>query len=609
MICRIEDSFQQAVDIEWAFAGGQLHILQARPITTYVPLPPEMVTRPGQRRRLYGDIGLSGGMTINAPISPMGLDWMADGVRSIFEHYVGKTRQTLSMDESFWFFAGGRMYQNLSNMMWLASPQRMAKASELSDRLMARTLANIDVNQYRAPQRPPWARLRMLRFLPRVIWRLRRFFFNIGWCITAPQRARRSYQRAMDAFETKLTSNVDFDLPFDQFRNRYFKHVAQSVFEQSMPALAAYLFSVRLMNFLVGKRGINTNGDMLTEKLNLGLSGNVVAEMGMALYRMARLLDPSEFQDVARLAQRVDDRQVDTEFLAAWDAFLARYGWRGPLEMDVANPRYADDPQLALRQMSFMVVDDAGFDPIAAHQRRVAERHRAIEELMGRLGWFRRILVRRLHRVIDRFGGTRDTPKHQNLLLHYAVRQRALIEGERLARTGRLDAAEDVFDLTFEDLKAAEDDVEFDLRAVGAERTRFLKCLAANVADFPGVIDSRGRILRPAPEAEKPGELRGMAVSAGVVAGPVKVLQHPHDKPIDKGDVLVAYTTDPGWTPLFINAAAVVLEVGGVLQHGAVVAREYGKPCVVGVDRVTTKLRDGQQVEVDGTTGVIRMES
>jgi pyruvate,water dikinase len=98
-----------------------------------------------------------------------------------------------------------------------------------------------------------------------------------------------------------------------------------------------------------------------------------------------------------------------------------------------------------------------------------------------------------------------------------------------------------------------------------------------------------------------------MAVSPGSVIGPVKVLRNPREKPVAKGDVLVAYATDPGWTPLFVNAAAVVLEVGGVLQHGAVIAREYGKPCVVGVDRVVSRLRDGQTVEVDGTAGVIRL--
>ena len=100
-----------------------------------------------------------------------------------------------------------------------------------------------------------------------------------------------------------------------------------------------------------------------------------------------------------------------------------------------------------------------------------------------------------------------------------------------------------------------------------------------------------------------------MPVSPGVVTGPVKVLHTPYEKRVEKGDVLVAYTTDPGWTPLFVNAAAIVLEVGGTLQHGALVAREYGKPCVVGVDRVVTRLRDGEPVEVNGTMGTVRLLS
>ncbi|MCB9751558.1 MAG: hypothetical protein H6713_16415 [Myxococcales bacterium] len=120
------------------------------------------------------------------------------------------------------------------------------------------------------------------------------------------------------------------------------------------------------------------------------------------------------------------------------------------------------------------------------------------------------------------------------------------------------------------------------------------------------MIDSRGRILRPPDRGERPGELRGMAVSAGHATGRVKLLRDAQGS-VEPGEVLVAYTTDPGWTPLFANAGAVLLEVGGVLQHGAVVARELGKPCVVGVDRLTARLRDGQRVEVDGAAGVIRV--
>ena len=605
VMCRIEELYEKPTDIEWAYAGGQLHVLQARPITTYVPLPPEMVTKPGERRRLYADAALSKGMTTNAPFSPMVLDWGEDLLSSFLKKFFGID---VTPEKGLVFFAGGRMYMNFSNMMWLASPKKMSKASAPTDTLLAEIQVNIDAKRYRAATRPPWIRFGILWSVPRVLWLLRGSFWNTLWAILSPERAHRAYQRKVDAYEVELTENLDYGLPLAEFlRQTFAAPMRQGLFGVTMPALMASLVALVSVNRVVGKK--SAEAQALAKKLKLGFTGNVVVEMGIALFRMAKLLDPSDFEDLTRLAERVENRQMSAEFLSAWDAFLSTYGWRGPLEMDLASPRYADDPGLALRQMSFMTVDDEGFDPEAAHQRRVEERRRAYEELMTRSGWPRRVLLRRVHRIIDLFAGTRDTPKHQIVLFNYALRKRALIEGKRLVREGRLDAAQDIFDLTLRDLESANLDSSLDLREVREERTRFLKVLEAQVTEFPQVIDSRGRILRPAPREEKPGELSGMAVSPGVVTGPVKVLRDPYEKPVHKGDVLVAYTTDPGWTPLFVNAAAVVLEVGGILQHGAVVAREYGKPCVVGIDRLMTKLHDGQRVEVDGTAGVIRLLS
>ncbi len=254
-----------------------------------------------------------------------------------------------------------------------------------------------------------------------------------------------------------------------------------------------------------------------------------------------------------------------------------------------------------------MNTGEGGFDPREQHRRQVKERFKAYEELRSRLGWIRRSLLRRAHELIDLFAGTRDTPKHHLVLFHYALRKRLLLEGQRLVQSGRLDSPEDVFHLILTDLESAARDPHLDLRARGEERCRFLRILEDQVTEFPQVIDSRGRILRPAPRSETPGELHGLGVSNGRVQGPIKVLRNPHDKTVEEGDVLVAYTTDPGWTPLFVSAAAVLLEVGGVLQHGAVVAREYGKPCVVGIDRLMSRVQDGQWVEVDGAGGVVRL--
>ncbi|MCH8961840.1 MAG: hypothetical protein IH820_11110, partial [Bacteroidetes bacterium] len=340
VLCRIEALYEKPTDIEWAYAGGRLHVLQARPITTYVPLPPEMVTRPGERRMLYTDIALSSGFTINAPISPMGLDWMEEGVMSMVETFVGPVQLDLTFEEGLWFFAGSRMYQNLSNAMWLASPQKMPKAVAKSDVLMSEILANIDAKRYRSATRPPWARFRMLRYMPRLLWRLRSAFGTTLWAILAPERAHRAYQRRVEAFEETFFENLDYGLSLDEFRricNVFADTRTYDLFGVTMAALGAGLAALGLVDRVVGKK--STEAVALAEKLKLGFPGNVVAEMGIVLFRLARLLDPSDFEDLNRLAERVEKRQMPAAFLSAWDAFLSTYGWRGPLEMDLASPR------------------------------------------------------------------------------------------------------------------------------------------------------------------------------------------------------------------------------------------------------------------------------
>ena len=606
VMCRIEAFFEKPIDIEWAYASGKLYVLQARPITTYVPLPPEMVTKPGERRRLYADAALSQGMTINAPISPMGLNWMVNTFQFLFESKVGRpVNLYLPPEEALLFPAGGRTYLNLSNIMWLVNLKALSNPLvRASDALVGEILANVDAKRYRTTRRPSWMKLRILRFMPMILWRMRRPYWNIFKSILSPERAHRTYQRTVNAYKLELTKNVDYSLPFDEFQRTYRASLTRDL-EVVLPALIAFLFALGSVDLVVGKKSDEVKA--LLEKLKLGFTGDIVVEMGIALFRLAKLLDRSDFEDLTRLAERVENRQMSAEFLSAWDTFVADYGCRGPMEMDLARPHYGNDPGLALRQMSFMSVNDEDFDPEVPFKRHIEERQQAYEALMSRSSWLRRMLLRRFYRIIDLFMEARDMPKHFLSLLNYAIRQRILIEGKRLVQEGRLDTAEDVFDLTPRDLESAALDPSLDLREVRQERTRFLKILEAHVTTFPRVIDSRGRILRPPPRQEKNGELSGMAVSPGVVTGPIKVLHNPHEKPIDKGDVLVAYATDPGWTPLFVNAAAVVLEVGGILQHGALIAREYGKPCVVGIDQVITKLHDGQMVEVDGTTGVIRI--
>ncbi|MCH2569208.1 MAG: PEP-utilizing enzyme, partial [Pseudomonadales bacterium] len=174
----------------------------------------------------------------------------------------------------------------------------------------------------------------------------------------------------------------------------------------------------------------------------------------------------------------------------------------------------------------------------------------------------------------------------------------------------RLDEINHIFDVSMDDVDRAIVDSNFDLRAARSATT-FQQQQRERVPSFPMFIDSRGRIpkitLANLPDDLDDDLVMGASVSPGVVTGRVKCLLNPFDKQIEPGDVLVAVTTDPGWTPLFINASAIVLEIGGELQHGALVAREYGKPCVSGIPQVLEQFEDGQLVEVDGDRGVVRI--
>lgn len=605
LLCRIEGLYQQPTDIEWAWADGRFHVLQARPITTFVPLPPELVTKPGARRRLYMDASLADGLTINKPISPMGLDWIEDLVSAVAARYAGPVQIDATPEEGLFLAAGGRLYSNISTALWLQSAKALAEGRAQLSSLQSETLAGVDLT-YRSARRPSWMRLWTLRLVPRILWGLGPFLWNTVTASLTPARAFRAYQRKVDAYEESLLA-FDYSLPLDRFLRTYTPPMVRHVMDTTLPTLGAFVLALASLDRML--KGRSAEAKALAEKLKLGFPGNVVVEMGHAMFRLARLAAREDFADVNQFAERIARRDVSAEFLRAWDEFLSRYGSRGPMEMDVASPRYADDPRLALRQMSFMAVDDGGFDPGAAHERHVRERRQAFNALLPHVGWLRQARLRRIHTVIELLAGTRDTPKYHLVLFNYALRKRALMEGQRLVADGRLDAAEHVFDLRFRDIEASSGNSSLDLRQLRSERTPFLQILEAQVRTFPSLIDSRGRILRAPPRPETPGELKGIAISNGVARGPVKVLHDPYEKPVEKGDVLVAYTTDPGWTPLFVNAAAVVLEVGGMLQHGAVVAREYGKPCVAGIEAVMTRLRDAQRVEVDGTAGVVRLLS
>lgn len=186
-------------------------------------------------------------------------------------------------------------------------------------------------------------------------------------------------------------------------------------------------------------------------------------------------------------------------------------------------------------------------------------------------------------------------------------RRHVLKIGAMFIEQDRLDKVDDVFNLTMKEISNAQTDSSLDLRSLISAHLKPYEAVR-HVKNWPVLIDSRGKILREnrPNDPNDPDILLGDPVAPGKVKGKAKILNSPYEKPLYSGEVLVARFTEPSWTPIFINASAVIMEIGGPLQHGAIIAREYGIPCVSGLENATSLIQDGDMLEVDGSSGTIR---
>jgi pyruvate,water dikinase len=281
-------------------------------------------------------------------------------------------------------------------------------------------------------------------------------------------------------------------------------------------------------------------------------------------------------------------------------AFLAVYGRRTVAEVDLGLPRWSDDPTHLLGVLAnYVRLDDLQRAPDTVFARSAAEADATITALAGRLGGLRgRLVALALRRARD-LVGLRELPKYWLVTVLAAARAELAAVGADLAGRGRLAHADDVFFLS---LAEAREDV--DRRTLVRER-RATYDRELRRRHVPRIVLSDGTEPEALVDtAEVPdGALTGVPASAGTVTGPVRVITDPQGAHLDPGDVLVCPSTDPGWTPLFLTAGGLVMEMGGSNSHGAVVAREYGIPAVVGVRGAVARLQDVATVHVDGTRG------
>jgi pyruvate,water dikinase len=311
-----------------------------------------------------------------------------------------------------------------------------------------------------------------------------------------------------------------------------------------------------------------------------------------------------------RLAGEYHDGTLPARLQAVLEDFLRLYGHRGVAEIDLGLPRWSEDSTYILGVLAnYLRLDDPELAPDVQFRRAARQAEEMVADLTrraSRKGHLRGVLVGFLLNRARTLAGLREVPKFFVVLI--LARARALLweVGEDLARSGRLQSAGDVFFVTLPEARSAV--AGKDLRSVVRERR----------ADYDHELDRRRvpRVLLSdgtEPTAEEAldaagtadGALRGTPASPGTVTAKARVILDPTGARLEPGEILVAPSTDPGWTPLFLTAGGLVMEMGGAMSHGAVIAREYGIPAVVGAPDATERIVTGERITVDGSAGTV----
>jgi pyruvate,water dikinase len=580
---RIEAHFGGPQDVEWCLVGDGVHIVQSRPITTVFPVPE---TADGENH-VYISVGHQQMMT--DAMKPLGLSfWQMTTPRPMAE-------------------AGSRLFVDVAGL--LAEPTSRANflaMVERSDPLIGDALRTVvdrgDVIATRPDGEPSdhmsSAPPSSIETDPAIVDEL-------------IETARASLATLRREIRTRSGPEL-FDFirsDIEELRRILFSPRSHDAVMAGMEA--AWWLNDHLREWL----GETNAADTLTQSV----PDNVTSEMGLALLDVADVVRPHP--EVVAFLEQVggDDGFLDqlatvpggAEARDAIASYLERYGMRCVGEIDITRTRWAERPTVLV---PLILAHVRNFEP-GAGARRFEQGRREAEQKGRELLEHLRALpggeekAEETRRMIDRvrtFAGYREHPKYGMVSRYFVYKQAMLEEARRLVRDGVLHDAEDIFYLRFDELREV-----VETRRVDEELLRERKAAyrAHQTLTPPRVLTSDGEVVSGSYGRDDlpAGALAGLAVSGGTVEGRARVLGTMAEATLEPGDILVTTSTDPSWTPAFVTVAGLVTEVGGLMTHGAVIAREYGLPAVVGVVGATQLIRDGQRIRVNGTDGYVEL--
>ncbi|MEC1579777.1 phosphoenolpyruvate synthase [Bacillus subtilis] len=582
---QIEAHFGQPQDIEWCLDRDTFYIVQSRPITTLFPIP----EADDQENHVYISVGHQQMMT--DPIKPLGLSF-----------FLLTTAAPMRK-------AGGRLFVDVTHH--LASPD--------SREVFLKGMGQHD---------------QLLKDALMTIIKRRDFIKSIPNDKTAPNPSRGNADMpaqvendptiVSDLIESSQTSieelkqNIQTKSGSDLFRfilediqelKKILFNPKSSVLIQA--AMNASLWINEKMNEWLGEKNA-------ADTLSQSVPHNITSEMGLALLEVADVIRP--YPEVIDYLQHVKDDNFLDE-LAKFDGgsktrdaiydYLSKYGMRCTGEIDITRTRWSEKPTTLIP----MILNNIkNFEPNAGQRKFEQGREEALkkeQELLDRLkqlpdGEQKAKETKRMIDIIRNFSGFREYPKYGMVNRYFVYKQALLKEAEQLVEMGVIHEKEDIYYLTFEELHEVVRTHKLDYQIISTRKGEYK--LYEKLSP-PRVITSDGEIVTGEYKRENlpAGAIVGLPVSSGVIEGRARVILNMEDADLEDGDILVTSFTDPSWTPLFVSIKGLVTEVGGLMTHGAVIAREYGLPAVVGVENAAKLIKDGQRIRVHGTEGYIEI--
>ncbi|MCY3414547.1 MAG: phosphoenolpyruvate synthase [Candidatus Heimdallarchaeota archaeon] len=601
---RIEQYYGSAQDIEWAIEKDTLYMLQTRPITSLYPI--DGLKSNDGTLRVYLNMGNQQSMT--STMTPFGMSTLI--VLLPLGHSEGRFSSTVIKP------SGNRIFADITPILrHRIAGKRVKMGLSLMDALTPQAIDQVSKRPEFKQSKPAKMSFSTMRFVSGLLRKVLKSLF-IQDLSGFVEKINNLMNGFVDEIKIRISSKNTGKGQIEELidiMNITFPYM----FKQWIPQFMAGIAATKILE----RKSAKYLSAIEVEKLTLGLEGNAVQDMNFMIADLADIArDNPELvktfeirsQDGNEWLEQIRGVDSAAGFCAKWDDFIYEYGARGPAEIELSHKRWYEDPLPVLKVIAEFLQREKGRHRVL-FANMINEREEVKEILLqkvrkGLFGKTKYKIYNRLYYTMSQVGGMREHHKFFVIKVLAEIKKTVVKNAEMLVELGKINNPEDVFFLKWEELISIWDDDETAWQEV-IENRRMTKERNNNFSVQGSIITSDGEIpmveyrIEDAPE----NALLGNPVSSGVIEGIVHIIKDPVNESLEPGEILVTEFTDPGWTPLFINAKALVLEVGGALTHGAVVAREYGIPAVVGVRNATLKLKTGMNIRVDGNRGIIEI--